>query len=476
MNTSFEPKSQAPTQRAPHQESQSAKVLPSRTIVHAKLEMTEPGDHDEQEADAIANSVMSGRKIARKISSGGSGSSGIAVSSQMESQLNHLQGGGQALPEGLRSMMESGFGQDFSQVRLHTDSEAANMSSSIHAKAFTLGNDIYFNRGQFNPEATEGQRLVAHELTHVVQGTGKVGREEINYEDVYNIGDISVDCIRNPSTEMNDINQLDDLLDRVETKHYKNEQVYQRNIIPITRVIEKIIPLHNEARKNGIKLTKIIGSSIESGIGVAATVVLAAPEAALIAAAVLLANLIIEQVADYADNEIDNQSEIKSEEITNTISKAFIEQYQEEEQHTYIELKSSINSLKAKIQCESINGHFVDDDICKLREKSSKYKLDKEKCGMYSEKIKEEVSNYENLKLEPLNENELFHKVVFLIFGDFLKEEDVGYTEEDGFDCSNNWPDALSPNDSCTFTDALNKNRMRDLDTQFALEKKLRNY
>ena len=177
MNTSFEPKSQAPTQRAPHQESQSAKVLPSRTIVHAKLEMTEPGDHDEQEADAIANSVMSGRKIARKISSGNSGSSGIAVSSQMESQLNHLQGGGQAMPEGLRSMMENGFGQDFGQVRLHTDSEAASMSSSIHAKAFTHGNDIYFNRGQFAPETAEGQCLVAHELTHVVQGTGKVGRQ-----------------------------------------------------------------------------------------------------------------------------------------------------------------------------------------------------------------------------------------------------------------------------------------------------------
>ena len=164
---------------------QSAKSLPSHTIVHAKLEMTEPGDHDEREADAMANTIMSGGKIARKISSGGSGSSGIAVSQQMESQLNHLQGGGRQMPEGLRNMMESGFGQDFSQVRLHTDSEAASMSSSIHAKAFTLGNDIYFNRGQFSPQTSEGRRLVAHELTHVVQGSGKVGRWEnpqIRYE------------------------------------------------------------------------------------------------------------------------------------------------------------------------------------------------------------------------------------------------------------------------------------------------------
>ena len=183
MNASFEPKRQQQSQNTSRNRSQSAKAFPSRTIVHAKLEMTEPGDHDEQEADAMANTVISGGKIARKISSGGSGSSGIAVSSQMESQLNHLQGGGQAMPKGLRSMMESGFGQDFGQVRLHTDSEAASMSNSIHAKAFTHGNDIYFNQGQFSPNTAEGQRLVAHELTHVVQGGGKVAREDDKKDD-----------------------------------------------------------------------------------------------------------------------------------------------------------------------------------------------------------------------------------------------------------------------------------------------------
>lgn len=160
------------------------KSYSSRTIVHPKLEMTEPGDHDEQEADAVANTIVKGGKISRKIS-GGSDSSGITVSNQMESQLNHLQGGGQAMPTGLRSMMESGFGQDFSHVRLHTDSEAADMSSSISARAFTHGNDIYFNRGQFSPNTSEGQKLVAHELTHVVQGGGKVARKEDKDNDKY---------------------------------------------------------------------------------------------------------------------------------------------------------------------------------------------------------------------------------------------------------------------------------------------------
>ena len=178
MNSSFEPKTQGHKRRASHDERQSAIAYPSRTIVHAKLEMTEPGDHDEQEADAVAKEVVSGGKIARMISGEGV-SSGIAVSRQMESRLLQQQGGGQPMPSGLRSKMESSFGREFSQVRLHTDSEAAALSRSIHAKAFTHGNDIYFNHGQFAPETPGGLSLMAHELTHVVQGNGKVSRDVI---------------------------------------------------------------------------------------------------------------------------------------------------------------------------------------------------------------------------------------------------------------------------------------------------------
>ena len=176
MNTSFEPKTKHPKRRASHEDNQSAVAYPSRTIVRAKLEMTESGDQEEQEADAVANAVVSGGQIARKISDGG-GSSGIAVPRQMESRLMHSQGGGQPMPSGLRSMMEGAFGLDFQHVRLHTGPEAASMSDDIHAKAFTLGEDIYFNRDQFSPDTLEGQRLVAHELTHVVQGGRKIARE-----------------------------------------------------------------------------------------------------------------------------------------------------------------------------------------------------------------------------------------------------------------------------------------------------------
>lgn len=150
--------------------------FPSRTIVHPKLEMTEPGDSNELEADAAANEVMSG-KVSRQIS-GSSTGGGVTVSAQMESRLNSLQGNGHVMPDSLRNLMECGFNRDFSQVRFHTDSEAAEMSGSINAKAFTLGNDIYFNQGQFSPFTSSGQRLIAHELAHVAQGGRTVARQE----------------------------------------------------------------------------------------------------------------------------------------------------------------------------------------------------------------------------------------------------------------------------------------------------------
>lgn len=165
----------------------------SRTVVQAQLETTTPGDAYEQEADRMADMVM--RKIDGANTSEAKpsnhcptptiscfGGSSMPISSQMESQLQSMQGGGHAMPEGLRAQMEGSFGHDFSNVRLHTDSAAADMSSSINAKAFTHGNDIYFNQGQFQPNTAAGQHLIAHELTHTVQQGGKVAREEIPSE------------------------------------------------------------------------------------------------------------------------------------------------------------------------------------------------------------------------------------------------------------------------------------------------------
>ena len=95
-----------------------------------------------------------------------------AASPDLSSRLNASKGGGQPLPADTRTSMESAMGADFSNVRVHTGSEAVQMSQGINAQAFTHGSDVYFNEGKFNPSNTEGTRLLAHELTHTVQQGG----------------------------------------------------------------------------------------------------------------------------------------------------------------------------------------------------------------------------------------------------------------------------------------------------------------
>ncbi|WP_299441112.1 DUF4157 domain-containing protein [uncultured Aquimarina sp.] len=88
--------------------------------------------------------------------------------SSIESQLNSTSGGS-SLPKDTQSQMESGFGTDFSNVRIHTDSSAVQMNKDLGAQAFTHGNDIYFNEGKYDTSSDSGNHLLAHELTHTVQ-------------------------------------------------------------------------------------------------------------------------------------------------------------------------------------------------------------------------------------------------------------------------------------------------------------------
>jgi hypothetical protein len=80
-----------------------------------------------------------------------------------------LLGGGRPLPASLRAEAEARFGHDFGGVRLHTDARAAEAAGALGARAFVAGADMVFGEGQFSPGTSEGRRLLAHELTHVVQ-------------------------------------------------------------------------------------------------------------------------------------------------------------------------------------------------------------------------------------------------------------------------------------------------------------------
>jgi hypothetical protein len=87
----------------------------------------------------------------------------------LKSGINFLKGGGEPLPKSIRTFYEPRFGYDFRKVRVHTDSKATDSARAFNARAFTVGGNIVFGEGQYAPETDRGRRLLAHELTHVVQ-------------------------------------------------------------------------------------------------------------------------------------------------------------------------------------------------------------------------------------------------------------------------------------------------------------------
>ncbi|WP_199758637.1 DUF4157 domain-containing protein [Aquabacterium soli] len=206
------------------------KVTPQQRVdrmaVRAKLSVSEPGDAVEKEADQVAERVS--RKVAEPApaqkedaapAAGGAakagaakpprpqeqaakqpiartasgavpalrqaaspneakdrqqqGAVGAAAARQdpndTQSRIKQQLGQGESLPENLAPRLEQQFGHDFSNVRIHHDGQADVLSKELAAKAFTVGSDIFFASGQYQPGTPAGLQLLAHELTHVVQ-------------------------------------------------------------------------------------------------------------------------------------------------------------------------------------------------------------------------------------------------------------------------------------------------------------------
>ncbi|MEB3885549.1 DUF4157 domain-containing protein [Lyngbya sp. CCY1209] len=112
---------------------------------------------------------------------------GGEVSADFESSLRREKGGGQPLNENLQSQMGSAMGADFSGVRIHQNSPANQLNQSIQAKAFTTGQDIFFKQGEYQPESRGGQKLIAHELTHVVQQGGASNNHAVQADFIHPI-------------------------------------------------------------------------------------------------------------------------------------------------------------------------------------------------------------------------------------------------------------------------------------------------
>ncbi len=121
----------------------------------------------EQEADSIARKSLNNSVIG-------------PVNPDFESKLNATKSTGQSMDSATKSEMETGFGANFENVNIHTGADAASLSNQIQAKAFTKGNDIYFNQGQYNPTSKEGKHLLAHELTHTLQQGASPSKSGLN--------------------------------------------------------------------------------------------------------------------------------------------------------------------------------------------------------------------------------------------------------------------------------------------------------
>lgn len=158
-----------------------------------KLSINQPGDIHEREADAMADKVMRmpvndndisffkpaaftsvQRKCAHceeeeKLQRKELNDESISPGKEFEDYTGKISSGGNALSSVARKFFEPRFGYDFSGVKIHTDSAAAKSAQSINALAYTTGSNIVFNENQFSPETDSGKRLLAHELTHVIQ-------------------------------------------------------------------------------------------------------------------------------------------------------------------------------------------------------------------------------------------------------------------------------------------------------------------
>lgn len=175
---------------------QAVQKILNVTGVQAKLSVSSPTDSYEKEADSVADKVMNMSDIAVKKQTPvkiqqktTQSDTSESISPSIESKINSLQGKGTPLSYKTKSFFTSRFGHDLSDVRVHTNTDSNNLAESINAKAFTKGNNIVFNKGEYNPQSSHGKRLLGHELTHVIQQKQNniFRKEKIDNEEGVNI-------------------------------------------------------------------------------------------------------------------------------------------------------------------------------------------------------------------------------------------------------------------------------------------------
>lgn len=148
-----------------------------------KVAINKPGDVYEREADRVAEQVLrmpevevnkQPRDIGTPLVQRRATTAGAEEAEAPPIVHDVLNSPGRSLDSATRAFFEPRFGHDFGQVRVHCDDRAAESARVVSAHAYTVGHHIVFGAGRFAPSTSAGRRLIAHELTHVVQ-QGTVG-------------------------------------------------------------------------------------------------------------------------------------------------------------------------------------------------------------------------------------------------------------------------------------------------------------
>jgi hypothetical protein len=119
-----------------------------------------------------------------------------------------LRSSGQPLERNTREFMESRFGHDFSGVRVHTDSRAAESARAVNALAYTVGRNVVFDSGRYTPQTQPGQKLMAHELTHVVQQGSQFTGQSLQIESSNTLAEQNADSVAEAVTNHRSIPRI----------------------------------------------------------------------------------------------------------------------------------------------------------------------------------------------------------------------------------------------------------------------------
>ncbi|MGB2798546.1 MAG: DUF4157 domain-containing protein [Dehalococcoidia bacterium] len=166
--------SQPVLQRQPEEEEEELQMKPASSTPQPALQRQPEEEEEELQmkpASSASQSVLQ-RQVEEEeeeLQAKPAGTRLPQASPDMEAHIEATRGRGQPLGRSERASLEPRLGVDLSDVRIHADAEADQLSRNLNAKAFTTGKDVFFREGDYQPGSPEGKRLLAHELTHVVQ-------------------------------------------------------------------------------------------------------------------------------------------------------------------------------------------------------------------------------------------------------------------------------------------------------------------